>query len=362
MTPPEHSAGAIGLLRVHDLRNYRDAEFRPAPSVTTVVGDNGSGKSSLLEAIGMFSTLSSPRAPSLKVVVREGCEEGGARVETTDGAQLGVFVRNARTVLRIGSSPAQAKDFLGRFRSVLFTPEDLDLVRGEPALRRRAIDDLLVQLRPRHRASRQDFERALKQRNAALRDGLEMEASLYGEPLAVAAAQILEARREVVERIRPVGAEVYSELAERGALELTYNDTSDSGDLSGDALVAHFTDTYSRTLQRDLERGRTTVGPHRDDLDITIDGREARYYASRGEQRSAALAFRLAELRLLPDAVLLLDDVLSELDPHRRRRVFDVAQSGQTIVTATDADIVPAAAKVEAVWTVADGILEEANA
>ena len=103
------------------------------------------------------------------------------------------------------------------------------------------------------------------------------------------------------------------------------------------------------------------MGPHRDDLDITIDGREARYYASRGEQRSAALAFRLAELRLLPDAVLLLDDVLSELDPHRRRRVFDVAQSGQTIITATDADIVPAAAKVEAAWSVRDGVLEAAS-
>jgi DNA replication and repair protein RecF len=352
----------IQLLRIHDLRIYRDVEFRPAPSVTTVVGDNGSGKSSLLEAIGLFSTLSSPRAPSLKVVVREGCEEGGVRLETTDGAQLGLFVRNARTVLRIGSSPAQAKDFLGRFRSVLFTPEDLDLVRGEPSLRRRALDDLLVQMRPRYRASRQDFERALKQRNAALRDSLEMEASLYGEPLAVAAAQILEARRDVVERIRPVGAEVYAELAERGSLDLTYRDTSQSGGLSGDDLVSHLTDLYRRTLGVDLERGRTTIGPHRDDLDIAIDAREARYYASRGEQRSAALAFRLAELRLLPDAVLLLDDVLSELDPHRRRRVFDVTQGGQTIVTATDAEIVPAAAKVEAVWNVADGILEEGRA
>src|SRR4029077_12369660 len=102
------------------------------------------------------------------------------------------------TVLRTGGSPAQAKDFLGRFRSVLFTPEDLDLVRGEPALRRRAIDDLLVQLRPRYRATRSDFERALTHRNAALRDQHETKAALYGEPLAVAAAQILESRREVI--------------------------------------------------------------------------------------------------------------------------------------------------------------------
>lgn len=351
----------IELLRVHDLRNYRDAEFRPAPSITTVVGDNGSGKSSLLEAIGLFSTLSSPRSPSLKVVVREGCDEGGARLETPDGAQLGVFIRSGRTVLRTGGSPAQAKDFLGRFRSVLFTPEDLDLVRGEPSLRRRAIDDLLVQLRPRYRSIRSDFERALKQRNAALRDARETEASLYGEPLAAAAAQILEARREVVERLRPVAAEVYAELAERGVLDITYRDTSSSEGFDGVSLVRRLCDIYAQSLGGDLERGRTTIGPHRDDLEITLDGREARWYASRGEQRSSALAFRLAELRLLPDAVLLLDDVLSELDPHRRRRVFDVAQGGQTIVTATDADIVPAAAKVESSWTVYDGVLENAS-
>ena len=103
--------------------------------------------------------------------------------------------------MQVGGSAAQAKDFLGRFRSVLFTPEDLDLVRGEPALRRRALDDLLVQMRPRYRAIRSEFERALKQRNAALRDGLEMQARLYGEPLAQSAAHVLESRREVVEKL-----------------------------------------------------------------------------------------------------------------------------------------------------------------
>ena len=352
----------IDLLRIHDLRNYREAEFRPAAGVTTVIGDNGSGKSSLLEAIGLFSTLSSPRAPSLKVLVRDGVDEGGARLEMKDGAQLGVAVRWGRTLLRIGSSPAQAKDFLGRFRSVLFTPEDLDLVRGEPSLRRRAVDDLLVQLRPRYRAIRSDFERALKQRNAALRDQHETEAALYGEPLAAAAAGVLEARRDVVERLRPASAELYGDLAERGSLEIAYKDTSGSDGSAGDELVQRLTDLYARTLRTDLERGRTTTGPHRDDLEIMLDGREARYYASRGEQRSAALAFRLAELRVLPDAVLLLDDVLSELDPQRRRRVFDVSPDGQTIVTATDAEIVPAAAKVEAVWSVRDGVLGPAAA
>jgi DNA replication and repair protein RecF len=292
----------------------------------------------------------------MKFLVREGAEEGGAHLTTGDGADLEIRIRS-RAMLRLNGSTAQPKDFFGRFRSVLFTPEDLDLVRGEPALRRRAIDDLLVQLRPRYRATRQEFERALKQRNAALRDGLEMQAQLYAEPLANTAAEILRARRDVVSELEPKAAELYGELAEKGTMTLAYRDTSQAPDDVNADLVAHFTQVFSDTLYRDLERGRTTVGPHRDDLDIYMDGREARWYASRGEQRSATLAFRLAELRLLPEAVLLLDDVLSELDPERRRRVFEVTSGAQTIVTATDIESIPAAAKVESVWHVTDGVL-----
>jgi DNA replication and repair protein RecF len=323
------------------------------------VGENGSGKSSLLEAAGLFSTLSSPRASSLKMVVREGMEEAGTKLTTSEGTELEVRLKGGRTMLRIGGNTAHPKDFLGRFRSVLFTPEDLDLVRGEPALRRRALDDLLVQMRPMYRATRSDFERALKQRNAALRDGLETEARLYGEPLARLAAEVLESRRAVSEKLEPAAAQLYGELAERGTLSLQYRDTAEAGDIEGEALVEHFMRAYDEGLFRDMERGRTLVGPHRDDLEIFMDGREARWYASRGEQRSATLAFRLAELRLLPEAVLLLDDVLSELDPERRRRVFETTAGAQTIVTATDHDTIPAAAKAEAIWRVDRGTLHQ---
>jgi DNA replication and repair protein RecF len=349
----------IGVLRLQDLRCYQGAEFRPSEGTTLVVGGNGSGKSTLLEAAGLFSTLSSARASSLRMLVREGHDEGGARLETTDGASLEVRLRSGRAVLRAGGSPAAAKDFLGRFRSVLFTPEDLDLVRGEPALRRRAIDDFIVQLRPRYRAQRSDFERALKQRNAALRDGLVAEAELYGAPLADAAAHILDARREIVSQLAPAAAVLYTDLAEEGRLSLSYRDTAEAGERTEADLVEHFTEVYARTLHNDLDRGRTTVGPHRDDLEIFLSDREARWYASRGEQRSATLAFRLAELRLMPEGVLLLDDVLSELDPERRRRVFDVTEGAQTVVTATDPAAVPDVAKVESIWRTDDGVLEE---
>jgi DNA replication and repair protein RecF len=349
----------IEVLRLWDLRIYTAASFRPAPGTTLVVGGNGSGKSSLLEAAGLFSTLSSTRAGTLKVLVRQGSEEGGTRLESVEGASLEVRLRDGRTVLRVGGSPAGAKDFLGRFRAVLFTPEDLDLVRGEPSLRRRAVDDLLVQLRPRYRSIHREFERALRQRNAALRDGLEREAALYGAPLAQSAAAVLEARRTAAEDLRPAARELYGELADSGTLEIVYRDTSEGNGLQGQDLVAHFNRIYQESLRNDLERGRTMVGPHRDDLEIELDGREARWYASRGEQRSATLAFRLAELRLLPEAVLLLDDVLSELDPERRRRVFEVTAGTQTVVTTTDPLSVPDAAKVESTWRVERGSLTD---
>ena len=350
----------VEVLRVADLRNYVSAEFRPATGTTVVVGANGSGKSSLLEAAGLFSTLQSGRASSLRMLVRDGCEEGGVHLETTDGASLEVRIKSGRSVLRAGASAVAAKDFLGRFRSVLFTPEDLDLVRGEPSLRRRALDALGVQLRPRHRSIQRDFERALRQRNAALRDMQSAVAELYAEPLAAAAGPLLDARREIVSAMSEPTTELYGELAHRGSVELVYEDSSEAGDRRGAELVDYLRETYARTAGTDLERGRTMIGPHRDDIAITLENRPARWYASRGEQRAITLSIRLAELRLLDNAVLMLDDVLSELDPERRRRVFDVTTGVQTIVTTTDLESLPVSAKVESTWRVDDGRLEVA--
>lgn len=350
----------VEILRIADLRNYELAEFRPDPGTTVVVGANGSGKSSLLEAASLVSSLQSPRASSLRMLVRDGRDEGGVHCETSDGASLEVRIRSGRTVLRVGHSPAAAKDFVGRFPSVLFTPEDLDLVRGEPALRRRALDAFGVQLRPRYRSLQREFERALRQRNAALRDGQQDVAALYSEPLAGAAGPLLEARRGIATALAGPAAELYAELAHEGNVALTYLDSSEAGERTGAELVEFLHDAYIRTVGSDLERGRTTIGPHRDDVEISLDGRPARWYASRGEQRAVTLAVRLSELRLLDEAVLMLDDVMSEFDPERRRRVFDVTAGAQTIVTTTDIESLPPSAKVDAMWRVAAGRLEAA--
>ena len=159
--------------------------------------------------------------------------------------------------------------------------------------------------------------------------------------------------------LSPHAAALYGELAKRGGLEVRYRDSSGAGDRSGPELEAFFLRAYNENLPVELERGATRRGPHRDDLEIEVDGVSARSYASRGEQRCAALAFRLAELRLLPGAVLLLDDVLSELDRERRGRVLAAVAGAQTIITTVERDAIPGEASVQASWRVEGGRLRE---
>lgn len=349
----------VVLLRLWNLRNYTEAEFRPAPGTTLVTGPNGSGKSSLLEGMALFSGLSSPRTSRMATTVREGAEQGGAHLELEEGVPLEIRILGGRTRLRAGGANVSSREFLGRVRTVLFTPEDLDTVRGEPGLRRRALDGLLVQVHPWYRGVLRDYERSLRQRNAALRHRRERQAALYDGPVAAGAARILAARRRIVEDLRPVAGELYRDLAGKGRLDLCYRDTAGAEDVPDADLGEHFERLLADRFAVDVERRRTTAGPHRDDLEIEVDGRAARTYGSRGEQRTAALALRLSELRLLPEAVLLLDDVLSELDPDRRERVFEVAgRDLQTIVTATDRATVPDAVAPAGWWSVRDGVLQ----
>lgn len=348
----------IAALRLANVRNYVEAEFLPADGVTIVYGANGAGKSNLLEAAGLFATLSSPRAGNLGVLVRRGEPEAGIRLEGDTGTSLEIRLRGGRALLRAGAAPTVAKAFLGRFTAVLFTPEDLDLVRGEPDLRRRALDDLIVQMRPAYRGVRRDYDRALRQRNAALRSARPDDAVSYDRPLAETGAQILEARRDLLDDLSPLAASLYDDLSSKRRLSLRYRDTAKDGGLRGPALVEFLLDRYADGLGVDLDAGTTRVGPHRDDVEIGIDDAPVRSFASRGEQRCAALAFRLAQLRMLGGGVLLLDDVLSELDPDRRGRLFKaVGNDVQTIVATADRDAVPPCVDVAAEWVVSDGLL-----
>lgn len=348
---------SIEVLRLWNVRNYLESEFRPTETTTLIWGANGAGKTTLLEAIGLFATLSSPRAAHVSVLVSHDAPHAGMKLEPTQGSDLEIRISGGRTSLRAGGAGVAAKTFLGRFRAVLFGPEDLDLVRGEPGLRRRAVDDLIVQMRPAYRKIRQDFDRALRQRNAALRQGLGNEAIIFNAGLATTAAEVIDSRRSAVASIGPAATLLYGELAGAGKLEISY--VTNTAELNGQDLVEHLMTTYESELEIDLERATTRTGPHRDDVEFVLDGFSARAYSSRGEQRTMALAVRLAELELLPGAVLLLDDVMSELDPERRQRVFKAVSGVQMIVTATESDTVPDLADVAEVWSVVEGILRQ---
>ena len=345
-----------------DFRNYTSAELAPAPEgLTVVVGSNGEGKTNLLEAVGYIATLSSFRGAPRDALIREGCDFAVVRAEgERDGrsllieAQIASFGRDRvqvnRQVLRRNA------DLLGALRASVFSPDDLVLVKGGPAERRRYLDDALVAVQPKHDALRADVERVLRQRNTLLKQAggrltpeVATTLDVWDDQLARAGESLAAARGDLVVRLEPELVKAYDQLAGRAAeVEATYA-RSWQGPLA-DALAAARGD--------DVRRGVTTVGPHRDDLSLRIGGLPSRTHASQGEQRSLALALRLAAHRLVTDAVgtapvLLLDDVFSELDSDRSEALLAHVPAGQALLTT--AGPLPAAARPEVVVRVSGG-------
>src|SRR5581483_7965852 len=344
-------------MRVHrlwltDFRNYREVEIEPAPDgLTAVVGANGEGKTNLLEAIGYLATLSSFRGAPAAALVREGCDSAVVRAEAErEGrsvlleAQLAAAGRDRVLVNR--QPLRRARDLLGAIRVSVFSPDDLALVKGGPSGRRDFLDDTVVALHAKHDVLRSDVERILRQRGALLKQAggrltAEIESTLdvWDTKLATAGEALVAARRDTLALLEPEVVKAYGQLAGTGAIVSLRYLQSWTGDLLG-ALGASRHD--------DLRRVATLVGPHRDDVVLTIDGLPARTHASQGEQRSLALALRLAAHRGVGDVtgtppVLLLDDVFSELDPGRAEALIDHIPDGQAFVSTTG--LLPSAAK-----------------
>jgi DNA replication and repair protein RecF len=362
----------VSHLSLADFRSYSAAELPLEPGVTALIGPNGQGKTNLVEAIGFLATLGSHRVAQDAPLVR--LDAGRAIVRCT-------VVSAGRTVLleveinpgksnraRINRSPARAaKDVLGVLRTVLFAPEDLALVKGEPQGRRRFLDDLLVSRAPRFAGVRSDYDRVLKQRNALLKSaGAALRTSrggasdlrtldVWDSHLARTGAELLAARLELVEELRPLVAKAYDEVAateggqSSAAARLDYRcSLGPDVELTPDRelLSAALLDTTGRLRREELDRGISLVGPHRDDLVLSLGPLPARGYASQGESWSFALALRLASYELLrvggDDPVLILDDVFSELDAQRRTRLAElVSTAEQVLVTAAVAADVP---------------------
>lgn len=332
------------------LRNFRtfsdfDLEFDP-DATTLLLSPNGTGKTSILEAIFVMATGSSFRTTSSGDLIKTACDKGAAnalafheqrRLEFDVMLSRGVRAVTKRITIN-KQKPNSLASLYESFPVTVFTPEGVDMVRRDPAGRREFITHLAITLDPRVAESVDRFERVVKQRNALLRSlGGELPTGVLLDDLAVwdeefvaTGQDVVAARESALAAVAPIAAEYYRELSNgRGESTLQY-ERSWNDDLR----------TALRTeLRRDVQRGHSTVGPHRDDMSILLDGRDARRQASQGEQRSLALALLLAgdalvrkEREITP--LLMLDDVFSELDPIRSTRLLSLLPPGQTLVTA----------------------------
>ncbi|MGO4384364.1 DNA replication/repair protein RecF [Specibacter sp. RAF43] len=387
----------IEQLSLTDFRSYAQVDLQLTPGVTVLVGSNGLGKTNLVEAIGYLSTLSSHRVSTDAPLLRFGTERALVRAQLVRGPQkvlleLEINAARANRARINRANPVRARDILGICRSVLFAPEDLALVKGDPGGRRRFLDELLVVRLPRHAATRTEFDRVLKQRNALLKsartqhfsrsgisDGQLDTLDVWDQHLAAAAANLLTARLELLERLRPHMSEAYAQLTDGSKLlRAVYRSSIDAqaegseygaAPVDGTAAdqvapdpedlskfsVAELTEKYVVALgasrKRELERGTSLVGPHRDELELLLGVAPARGYASHGESWSVALALRLASFYVLSEddhtannePILILDDVFAELDAQRRSKLAGiVASAEQVLVTAAvDGDIPP---------------------
>jgi DNA replication and repair protein RecF len=345
-----------------DLRSYESAEIELAPGLTALLGDNGQGKTNVLEAIAWLATLSSFRGAPTDALIRQGAGQAIIRAEGEREARSilieAELSRTGRNRVLVNRQPLKrARDLLGVLRVTVFAPDDLDLIKGGPAERRRYLDDALVASHPRYDALRSEVDKVLKQRNALLKgvggrldDAAAFSLDVWDAKLVEAGGRLADARANLLDRLRPVLSATYDAVANRPA-EIRADYVAEWAATGLEAALA-------ASRKDDVRRGVSTVGPHRDDLDLHLGGLPARTHASQGEQRSLALALRLASHQVITEVtgsapVLLLDDVFSELDPDRSDALLANLPAGQTLLTSASG--LPPKAQPELVLHVRDG-------
>ena len=378
-------------LSLTDFRNYAtlDIDLHPGPNL--FVGSNGQGKTNLVEALGYLSTLGSHRVSVDHAMIRQGQDAAiiRARLAHADREILTEVQLNRSGANRaqVNRSPIKTRELPRYFSSVLFAPEDLALVRGEPSGRRRFMDELLVLRSPRMSAVIADYERVLRQRNTLLKTARNARGDLstldiWDDRLVSLGSEIIQARSALIEELSPEVSAAYAAIAgaEHAASLSSYlsilanapdDDATDteatrSGIVGVDAAAESFRGALARLRRSELDRGITLAGPHRDDLVLGLNGLPARGYASHGESWSFALALKLASAAVLRresstgDPVLMLDDVFAELDESRRSRLADaVADFEQVLITAAVRDDVPEALAAHVVGIRAGAVIDD---
>jgi len=337
----------ISHLELLDFRNYVSGSFELTAGTTVVIGDNGQGKTNLAEALAFLATLDSFRSAPTDALVRVGADAAiiRATVREDDGRESLVeieVVRAGRNRVQVNRQRlARVRDLLGTVRVTVFSPDDLILIKGSPGDRRRFLDDTLVALAVKYDSVRLEIDRIVRQRNTLLKqaggrasDDVVMTLDVWDTKFAAIADQFGHARATLVARLAPMVQEAYEHLAGVPTpIELRYEPGWRVTGLAAALLEARSTD---------LRRGVTTVGPHRDEVQMWIGGLPSRTHASQGEQRTLALALRLASHRLVTERtgsapVLVLDDVLSELDDHRATALLGHLPAGQVVITTASA-------------------------
>lgn len=361
----------VSALALSCFRSWDEVSLAFEPGVVAFVGSNGQGKTNLIEGLGYLATLGSHRVAADAPLIKAGCESATIQANA---------VRDSRSTLveidlltgrsnkaRINRTPVpRPREILGLIRTVLFAPEDLALVKGEPTDRRRFLDELMILRTPRLAGVKADFDRVIKQRNALLKSALATrrggnvpEAALrtlevWDGNLITLGAEVLHARLDLVHHLAPLMNVSYEQVSDgNGPAQISYNahDEAVARIVTTDAmpdrlaLEAALADALSARRREELDRGLTLVGPHRDDLNITLGEFPAKGFSSHGESWSLALALRLASFDLLKldeEPILILDDVFAELDVKRRSRLSEVVRNTtQTFITAAVADDVP---------------------
>lgn len=332
----------VRRLWLTDFRSYHDADISFDSGLTAVLGPNGHGKTNLLEAIGYLATLGSFRGAPNEALIRAGMDRAIVRAEAErEGRSLLIeaeIVANGRNRSQLNRQPLRrARDLLGALRVTVFSPDDLVLVKGSPGERRGYLDSTLVSLSVRHDQLQTNLERVLRQRGALLKQAggrltseIELTLDVFDSKLVTAGEAVAQARVDLLNQLGPVLSESYDKVARRSAeVSATYNSAWMHTGLAA-ALV--------QARKDDLRRGVSTVGPHRDDIELFVGKMAARTHCSQGEQRSLALALRLGAHHVVAantdsSPVLLLDDVFSELDPDRSDALLKSLPPGQTILS-----------------------------
>lgn len=360
----EHSHVHVARLALHDFRSYASVDLELSPGVSAFIGSNGQGKTNIVEAVDYMSRLESHRVSSDQALVRVGAPVAVVRcsvVKQDRSALLELEItpgKSNKARINRGALP-RTRDLAGVLRTVIFSPEDLALVKGDPSDRRRFLDSLLVVQSPRLAGVKSDYERVLKQRNTLLKSARGKRnvdvatLDIWDEKLIATGSELILRRLSLIDELSPYLADAYRNVAadapeHRRLAKAVYSSTVSPLDstMTIDQVRQAFADCVAKRRSDELERGVSLVGPHRDELVLSIGELPAKGYSSHGESWSFALALKLASFELLradgDDPVLILDDVFAELDEKRRQHLAQwMASAEQVLMTAAVANDVP---------------------